>query len=176
MFLFFRTFPSCVFQPASRWQMRILSAPRRAVHSVHVHSPSPSNLELPRQTQGAMHCTPSSPKCYAQGTPPKRLRAGRLALMGSHVRAQCRETVHHAVVHPVEPAPGILLQQGVHHMAGLRVQLGGDRLVELQKKPKKKDFQASLAQGAHGQTSLKTCMFDCLLFLFFPCVFFIFWF
>ena len=127
----FCMFPSFVVQPASRWQMRTFSASRRTAHSVHVHSPSPSNLELPRQTQGAMHCTPNSPKCYAQGTPPKRLRAGRLALMGSHVRTQCREAVHHAVVYPVEPAPGILLQQGVHHMAGLRVQLGGDRLVEL---------------------------------------------
>ena len=57
-------------QPASRWQMRVFSAPRRTAHSVHIHSRSPSNLELPRQTQGAMHCTPNSPKCYAQGAPP----------------------------------------------------------------------------------------------------------
>ena len=76
-----------------------------------------------------MRYAPKSPKRYAQGTPPKRLRGRWLALMGSHVRAQCREAVHHAVVHPVEPAPGVLLQQGVHHMASLRVQLRGDRLV-----------------------------------------------
>ena len=51
-------------QPASRWQMHVFSAPRRTAHSVHVHSPSPSNLELPRQTQGcaaqrcaALRCT-----------------------------------------------------------------------------------------------------------------------
>ena len=51
--------------------------------------------------------------------------------MVSHVRAQRREAVPRAVVHPVEPAPSILLQQGVHDMAGLRVQLGGDGLVQL---------------------------------------------
>ena len=100
-------------------------------HSVHVRTPSPSNLELPRQTQGTAHCTPNSPKCYAQGTPPKCLHDRRLSLMVSHVRAQRREAVPRAVVHPVEPAPSILLQQGVHDMAGLRVQLGGDGLVQL---------------------------------------------
>ena len=118
-------------QPASRWQMRVFSAPRRAPHSVHIHSPSPSILELPQQTQGTVRCTPTSPKCYAQGTPSKCLHDCRLAFMGSHVRAQCREAVRHAVVHPEGRAPGILLQQGVHHMVGLRVQLGKDRLVEL---------------------------------------------
>ena len=116
-------------QPASRRQTRVFLAPRRTPHSVHGRSPSPSNLELPLQTQGTVRYTPKSPKRYAQGTPPKRLRGRWLALMGSHVRAQCREAVHHAVVHPVEPAPGVLLQQGVHHMASLRVQLRGDRLV-----------------------------------------------
>ena len=89
-------------QPASRRQTRVFLAPRRTPHSVHGRSPSPSNLELPLQTQGTVRYTPTSPKRYAQGTPPKRLRGRWLALMGSHVRAQCREAVHHAVVHPVE--------------------------------------------------------------------------
>ena len=118
-------------QPASRWQTRVFLAPRRTPHGVHGRSPSPSNLELPRQTQGTARYTPKSPKRYAQGAPPKRLPDCRLTLIGSHVRAQCLEAVHHAAVHPVEPAPGALLQQGVHHVAGLRAQLRGDRLVEL---------------------------------------------
>ena len=70
-------------QPASQWQMRVFSAPRRTPHSVHVRSPSHSNLELPHQTRVTVRCTPHSPKCYAQGAPPKRLRGRWLALMGS---------------------------------------------------------------------------------------------
>ena len=68
-------------QPASQWQMRVFSASRRTPHSVHVRSPSHSNLELPHQTQGTVRCTPNSQRSAALRCAALRCAALRCAAL-----------------------------------------------------------------------------------------------